>query len=92
LSDWKPKQVKRKAGDTDLTDLEKLKEVIDDSGMTMTAIAAKSGIERGTLYNRLGGKGEFTVSEIIGLSEVLRLTKAERDNIFFSKKLSDCKH
>lgn len=58
-------------GDDKLTDFELLNEVIADSGMTMSAIASKSGILRETLYNRLKGVGEFTASEITGLSETL---------------------
>lgn len=67
-----------------MTNIEALKEKMEDSGMTMIAIASKSGILRETLYNRLNGRGEFTASEIVSLSKVLRLTKAERDNIFLS--------
>lgn len=66
----------------------KLKKAIDDSGMTMTAIAKKSGIARETLYNRLNGIGEFTASEIVGLSYVLKLTKRQRDEIFLTEKLN----
>lgn len=72
-----------------MTDLEALRRTIDDSGMTITAIAKKSGIFRGTLYNRLAGVGEFTASEIVGLSTALHLTKEERDNIFLSEKLNE---
>lgn len=71
-----------------MTDLERLKEVIRDSGITMVALARKSGIVRETLYNRLDGIGEFKASEIVGLSEALHLTKAERDRIFFCKEVA----
>lgn len=65
-----------------MANLEMLNAAIHDSGMTMKAIAEKSGIVRETLYNRLAGKGEFTASEIVGLTSVLRLSKDERDQIF----------
>ena len=52
--------------------------------MTITAIARKSGILRETLYNRMSGKGDFTASEIVSLTNVLKLTKAERDKIFLN--------
>lgn len=65
-----------------MADIKLLKEKIDDSGMTVVAIAEKSGIDRATLYNRLNGKGEFLASEIVGLSATLRLSKPERDKIF----------
>lgn len=65
-----------------MVNIERLKEVIRDSGMTMSAISSKSGIVRETLYNRLNGIGEFTASEITGLTQVLRLSRSERDDIF----------
>lgn len=64
--------------------LEVLKDRIDDSGMTMTAIANKSGISRVTLYNKLDGRGEFKVSEISALCRVLHMSDLERDSIFFN--------
>lgn len=69
-----------------MTDIELLKEKIKDSGMKMTSIAEKSGIVRETLYNRLAGIGDFTATEIVGLTDTLRLSKAERDKIFLSPK------
>ena len=67
-----------------MTDFEMLLSKIKDSGITMVAIAEKTGIDRATIYNRLKGKGEFTASEIIALSDVLHLTNSERDHIFLS--------
>lgn len=66
-----------------MPDIALLKEKIGDSGMTMVAVSAKSGILRETLYNRLNGKGEFLASEIVGLTKTLGLTKTDRDKIFF---------
>lgn len=59
-----------------------LKSKIDNSGMTMIAVAQKAGIVRETLYNRLNGVGEFTASEIVGLTKALHLSTRERDDIF----------
>lgn len=67
-----------------MTDIELLLSIIKQSGMTMVAISEKSGIERATLYNRLKRKGEFTGSEIVSLSNVLHLSKSQRDKIFLS--------
>lgn len=67
-----------------MVNIDYLKEKIDSSGMTITAIARKSGILRETLYNRMNGKGDFTASEIVSLTNVLKLTKAERDKIFLN--------
>lgn len=62
-----------------------LKEKIADSGMTMVAVAKQANIGRVTLYNRLNGKGEFTASEILGLTKALNLSKTDREKIFFFK-------
>lgn len=67
-----------------MPDFDELNKKIDKSGMTMVAIAEQTGILRGTLYNRLNGIGEFTASEIVALTNVLHLTKSERDHIFLS--------
>ena len=66
-----------------MPNIELLKAKIEDSGITMTALAKKSGMVRGTLYNRLSGMKDFTASEIVGLSNTLKLTKNEREEIFF---------
>lgn len=68
-----------------MVDTERLKVIIKDSGMTMSAVADKSGIVRETLYNRLKGIGEFTASEITGLTQTLHLSRNDRDDIFLSE-------
>ena len=70
-----------------MADIELLKNKIESSGMTMSSVAKKSGLVRETLYNRLNGIGEFTASEIVGLSKTLRLSVEERDQIFLNEKL-----
>ena len=71
-----------------MTDLELLLSKMKESGMTVMAISEKSGIDRATIYNRLKGRGEFTASEIVNLSNVLRLSKADRDKIFLSPNVN----
>lgn len=68
-----------------MSDISLLKERISGSGMTMVSVAKKAKIGRVTLYNRLKGHGEFTAPEIVGLSNALGLSKADREKIFFSK-------
>lgn len=67
-----------------MVNMKLLEEKIEDSGMTVVAIAEKAGILRETLYNKLKGATEFKASEISNLSKVLRLSSEERDSIFFS--------
>lgn len=68
-----------------MIEVEKLKEIIDESGMTMVAIARKCNMSRETLYRKISGRSEFTASEIIRLTGVLDLSKRERDEIFLSQ-------
>ena len=68
-----------------MPNIEMLKAKISESGMTVKAITEKAGIDRVTFYNRLNGIGEFTASEIVGLSDTLRLSKAEREDIFLRR-------
>lgn len=65
-----------------MPNIEMLRSKMNESGMTIKAIAEKSGILRETLYNRLKGSGEFTASEIVALSNILHLSASERDEIF----------
>ena len=71
-----------------MSDIKMLQQKIDESGMTITFIAEKAGIVRETLYNRMKGVGEFTASEIVGLSKVLKLSAKERNHIFLNEKLN----
>lgn len=68
-----------------MTDINALKDEIRESGLSMTMISKKSGIERTTLYNRLNGVGEFTSSEIVGLTDALKLSNAKCRQIFLIK-------
>lgn len=70
-----------------MTNFDLLREKIEDSGMTMVAIAKKSGILRETLYNRMKGVGDFTASEMLAIADVLNLTKKDREAIFFAHKV-----
>lgn len=67
-----------------MVDLNLLNETIKDSGMTMVSISEKSGIKRETLYNRFKGVGDFTAGEIVGISNALKLSPDQRENIFFA--------
>lgn len=65
-----------------------LKATIDDRGITIVKLSEKSGIDRATLYNRFNGKGEFTASEIMGITDALRLSNSERDSIFLLENVN----
>ena len=65
-----------------------LKDTIEDRGMTIVKLSEKMGIDRATLYNRFNGKGEFTASEIVSITDALRLTRDERDSIFLLENVN----
>lgn len=70
-----------------MTDTEKLNCEINDSGMTITAIAFKMGISREGFYKKLNNETEFKASEISALQKILNLTSERRDEIFFANKV-----
>lgn len=67
-----------------MVDIKRLNEVIDESGLKRYVIAERCGMNKRTLQNKLKGKTEFNAQEIQNLSFALRLTRAERDDIFFA--------
>lgn len=73
-----------------MTNTELLKEAIENSGMSITFIANKIGISREGFYKKMNNLTEFKASEIMALTEILGLSKEERDRIFFDGK-SDLK-
>lgn len=66
--------------------LELLKKRIAESGLKQNYIAQQMGINRASLHNKLNGKSEFTMKEIVGLSRVLHMDDKEILHIFFPKK------
>ena len=69
-----------------MTDTVLLNQAIDNSGMTKTFIAEKMGCSRMRLYSILKGS-EVTVSEMIALSDLLRLNNRQKSDIFLTKRL-----
>lgn len=69
-----------------MVDTERLRAKIDAAGITYKHIAAQIGISQQALRLKITNKNEFVASEIVKLSEILRLTRSERDSIFFNNK------
>ena len=63
---------------------ELLREYIDKSGLKIQFLAKEIGITRQSLTSKIDGVHDFRVQEAARLSELLALTKAQRDTIFFS--------
>ncbi len=66
-----------------MVNVELLKTKIDESGITITALADKMGVSRETFYNRLESPDAFKLSEVIGLSKALNLPSKDVRQIFF---------
>jgi len=60
----------------------RLKGMILYRDMTEPEIAEKLGISRRAMANRMAGRVEFTVGEIMHLVKILRLTAPEINYIF----------
>lgn len=70
-----------------MTNTEALKTAIDESGVTITHIANVLKCSRNRVYAILKG-AECTASEIVGISQILHLSKSQRDNIFLSNSVN----
>ncbi|MBO4579822.1 MAG: toxin-antitoxin system, antitoxin component, Xre family protein [Clostridiales bacterium] len=70
-----------------MVDLLLLKSTIDERGVKIVSIAEKMEISREGLYKKLSGDAEFKASEIEKITDALRLSKSERDSIFFAKEV-----
>ena len=68
-----------------MANTEMLRKRISDAGTTITAVSKAIGMSRENFYNRLRS-GEFTVSEMIQISDFLRLTEEEKEAIFFANE------
>lgn len=64
-----------------MTDGAALETAIKESGISITFIAEKLGCSRNRIYSIIAGS-ECNASEIVGISDILHFTKAQRDDIF----------
>ena len=70
-----------------MTNIVLLRDAVNESGLSKTYIARKMGCSRPRLYRILDGS-DCTVSEMVKLSEILRLTNRQRTDIFLPKKVN----
>ena len=69
--------------------LEKLKEIIRQSGLKKAFIAESLGITDGSLRNKLSGRTNFTWREIQVLARILHLSAEICDSLFFTSEVAD---
>ena len=72
-------------GETNMTDLDLLREKVEQSGLKNSFIAEKLGISKAAWYKKLKGQNKLTTEEVQGLCEVLHITSLrEKEDIFFA--------
>lgn len=67
-----------------MTDSKQLRQVIEDSGYKYSFIASKMGISSYSLQRKIENDNEFKASEIKVLSELLKISDCQRNQIFFA--------
>ena len=68
-----------------MTDTDRLKKAIEDSGMKISGILEKMGIKSyQTLQAKIENKQEFKASEIAKLCEILHFNADQMNEIFFT--------
>jgi predicted transcriptional regulator len=70
-----------------MINLKLLASTIEERGIKLSKLAEKIGLTYQGLKYKLDGRSEFKVSEVNRMTEVLRLSDAERDAIFFSQSV-----
>ena len=70
-----------------MTNTELLKEAINESGISIKAIADKMGISREGLYKKLNNQTEFKASEIMAIADILIMDAKQRDHIFLARQV-----
>lgn len=68
-----------------VVDTARLRKKVEESGMTYKHIASVIGITVQALRLKINNQNEFVASEIVKISEILKLSRSERDAIFFNK-------
>lgn len=70
-----------------MTDTDRLNKAIRESGLHKSAILARMGFKSyATLRKKARNEREFTASEVMMMTDILGLTPAQRDEIFFVRQ------
>ena len=68
-----------------MTDTERLQKAIEKSGLKISGIMERMGIKSyATIQAKIENRQEFKASEIAKLCEILHLTTAQMNEIFFA--------
>lgn len=70
-----------------MTDTKLLRFHIAKSGFKLAFLAEQLGISRQSLQKKIDNDTEFKASEVDGLSRLLNLSVAEKEQVFFALKV-----
>lgn len=70
-----------------MINVRKLKSVLILKGISQQDLAYNLGISKQALNYKINGRTPFKVSEILKIQKLLKLSKEERDNIFFDYRV-----
>lgn len=65
-----------------MTDFERLRKIIKDSGFKLDFVASEIGLTASGLYEKFQRGNEFKPSQIVKLCELLRIDEETRKEIF----------
>ena len=68
-----------------MTKTDKLKGKMREAGMTIEKLASAVGLSRTGLFNKIHGKKEFLVSEVVKICKILNIDETEMQVIFFAQ-------
>lgn len=69
----------------------RVKDLLQDKGIKRSYLAKKLGISYNTLTNKLTGKSEFSILQIVKIKEVLELDDEFSNNLFFNPNFETIK-
>ena len=64
---------------------EKLTAAVQRSGLKQSFIAKEIGVSDAVMHNRLTGASQFRLNEVSAICRVLKLSKKDRESIFFDE-------
>ena len=67
-----------------MTASQKFKDYMREHGYTVKTLAEQIGISHESLYQKIGNERAFKATEIMRISEILGMSTADRDEIFFA--------
>lgn len=67
----------------------KLKVAQIEAGITVNQLASIIGVNPVTVYRKMSGESEFTLSELSKIKDALKLDREDFCNIFFAPQLAE---